>query len=469
MSVTVRGPVDRAFVSSRVVVDGAIRPAAVLVKDGAIVDVVPPQDRPLDVDVVDVVDAVLLPGLVDSHVHVNEPGRTAWEGFATATQAAARGGVTALVDMPLNSIPATTTVAALEEKMAAARGQCAVDVGFWGGVVPGNAGELLALVKRGALGFKCFLIDSGVAEFQHVGEKDLARALGVLREAGVPLLTHAELQGPIDAHAPALQAAVNDGRLDHTSYRYHLESRPRAAEDEAIALMVRLCREHGARVHIVHHSSSDALTTLERARSEGLPLTVETCPHYLTFAAEEISDGATWFKCTPPIRERENNEKLWDALGRGVLDAVVSDHSPCSIALKKIELGDFESAWGGISSLQVTLPATWTGARARGFSLVDVARWMSERPAALAGLRRKGAIARGKDADLVAFDPDARAVVDQGQLSHKNKLSPYHHRELQGVVRGTWLRGERVYTPGPHGRADDVTLRNGRFLLHGSA
>lgn len=452
--------VDKAFVSSRVVVDGEIRPAAVLVKDGSIVDVVWPHQRPLGVDVVDVVDTVLLPGLVDSHVHVNEPGRTAWEGYATATEAAARGGITALVDMPLNSIPPTTSVRALEEKLDAAKGQCAVDVGFWGGVVPGNAGELAALVKRGALGFKCFLIDSGVSEFQHVEEKDLHGALGVLREAGVPLLTHAELQGPIDANDGAFRARG----LDHRSYRFHLESRPRAAENAAVELMIRLCRQHGARIHIVHHSSSDALPTLQRARAEGLPLTVETCPHYLTFAAEEIPDGATWFKCTPPIRERENNERLWEALRIGVLDAVVSDHSPCSVALKKVDLGDFDAAWGGISSLQVTLPATWTGARARGATLVDVVRWMSARPAALAGLSRKGAIAKGKDADLVAFDPEARFVVDQENLRHKNKLSPYHQRELSGVVRGTWLRGEPVYR-----RGEDVTYRNGRFLLHGSA
>lgn len=462
MSAGLERPVDKAFVSSRVVVGDAIRPAAVLVKRGTIVDVVWPHERPSDIDVIDVVDDVLMPGLVDSHVHINEPGRTAWEGFATATAAAARGGITALVDMPLNSIPPTTTVAALDEKMDAARGQCAVDVGFWGGVVPGNAGELAALVKRGALGFKCFLIDSGVAEFQNVAEKDLHRALGILREAGVPLLTHAELQGPIDAHAAALRALG----LPHQSYRHHLESRPRAAEDEAIALMVRLCREHRARVHIVHHSSSSSLAAIAQARSEGLALTAETCPHYLTFAAEEIPDGATWFKCTPPIRERENNEQLWQALKEGVLDAVVSDHSPCSIALKKLELGDFDAAWGGISSLQVTLPATWTGARARGASLVDVVRWMSARPAALAGLTRKGALARGKDADLVAFDPDAPHVVDQAELQHRNKLSPYHGRSLTGTVRGTWLRGEQVWRHGPRGQ--DATLRHGRFLLHGS-
>lgn len=443
--------IERAFVSTRVLVEGALRPAAVLVSHGTIVDIVAPHQRPLGVDVVDVVDDVLLPGLVDSHVHVNEPGRTAWEGFATATKAAAAGGVTTLVDMPLNSIPATTTVSALAEKREAARGQCAVDVGFWGGVVPGNAKELAALVKSGVRGFKCFLIDSGVAEFQHVSEKDLDTALGILREAGVPLLTHAELQGPIDRAPPST--------APHNSYRFHLESRPKAAENEAVALMARLAKKHRARVHIVHHSSSEALATLERARADGVELTVETCPHYLSFAAEDIPDGATWFKCTPPIRERDNQEALWDALRGGVLDSVVSDHSPCAIALKKVELGDFDAAWGGISSLQLTLAATWTGARARGCTLVDIARWMSAGPAKLAGLEHKGAIARGKDADLVAFAPDAHFVVDQEVLAHKNKLTPYHARTLTGVVRSTWLRGECVYR-----RGSDVTMRNGRLL-----
>lgn len=442
---------DRAFVSSRVLVDGALRPAAVLVAGGRIVDVVKPNERPEGVDVVDFIDDVVLPGLVDSHVHVNEPGRTAWEGFATATQAAAAGGVTALVDMPLNSIPPTTTVPALREKREAASGQCAVDVAFWGGVVPGNANELAALVREGVRGFKCFLIDSGVAEFQNVSERDLDASMGILRDAGVPLLAHAELQGPIDRAPPST--------APHNTYRFHLESRPKAAEDEAVALMVRMSKKHGARVHIVHHSSSSALSALEQARNEGVALTVETCPHYLSFAAEDIPDGATWFKCTPPIRERANQDALWSALRGGVLDAVVSDHSPCSVALKKIDLGDFDAAWGGISSLQVTLAATWTGARAHGASLADVARWMSSAPAKLAGLSNKGAIAKGKDADLVAFDPDARFVVDQQQLAHKNKLSPYHARELFGVVRSTWLRGECVYR-----RGSDVTLRNGRLL-----
>lgn len=451
-----RTPLDTAFLSTRVVTGGEVRPAAVLVKDGVIVDVVAPAERPLGCEVVDLLDAVMLPGLVDTHVHVNEPGRTAWEGFATATRAAALGGITTLVDMPLNSLPPTTSVPAFEEKLAAAAGQLAVDVGFWGGVVPGNTADLAPLVERGVLGFKCFLVDSGVPEFKNVDRRDLDRSLGILREAGVPLLAHAELQGPIDAATSAAAA------FDHRSYRHHLVGRPNAAEDEAVALLIELCRAHKAKVHVVHHCSSSALTALERARGDGLPLTVETCPHYLTFAAEEIEDGATHFKCTPPIRERDNREALWGALLRGVLDAVVSDHSPCTAALKRLDLGDFDRAWGGISGLQLTLSATWSGARARGATLVDVARWMSERPAALAGLTRKGAIAKGKDADLVAFDPDARFTVDQEALAHKNPITPYHGKTLTGAVRATWLRGQRISL---RGSAD--VLRNGRLLLKG--
>ena len=449
--------VERAFVSTRVVLPGerAPRPAAVLVAKGTVVDVVAPAERPRDVDVVDLVDAVLLPGLVDSHVHVNEPGRTAWEGFATATRAAAAGGITALVDMPLNSLPPTTSVAAFDEKLDAARGQLAIDVGFWGGVVPGNAEDLVPLLKRGVLGFKCFLIDSGVPEFKNVDEADLDRALAILRDARAPLLAHAELQGPIDR---ARSAAA---RHAPRTYAHHLASRPKEAEDEAVALVIKLARKRGGRVHIVHHSSSTALSALERARADGVALTVETCPHYLSFAAEEIPDGATWFKCTPPIRERANQDALWDALARRVIDAVVSDHSPCTGALKRMDTGDFDAAWGGISSLQLTLPATWTGARAHGATLADLARWMSEQPAALAGLAHKGAIARGKDADLVAFDPDARFVVDQQALAHKNKITPYHGRELTGVVRATWVRGALAYKRG----SDVGDARNGRVIL----
>ena len=448
--------VDTVFLSTRVVTGGAVRPAAVLVKGGAIVDVVAPSVMPRDCDVVDVLDAVLLPGLVDTHVHVNEPGRTDWEGFATATRAAALGGITTIVDMPLNSLPPTTSVAAFEEKLAAASGQLAVDVGFWGGLVPGNTRALAPLVERGVLGFKSFLVDSGVPEFRNVERRDLDAGLGVLREAGVPLLAHAELQGPIDAAAPAAAA------LDARSYRHHLIGRPKAAEDLAVALLIELCRAHRAHVHVVHHCSSSALAALEAARHDGLPLSAETCPHYLTFAAEEIADGATHFKCTPHIRERDNREALWGALTAGVLDSVVSDHSPCTAALKRIDVGDFDRAWGGVSGLQLSLSATWSQARTRGASLVDVARWMSERPAALAGLTRKGAIAKGKDADLVAFDPDASFVVDQARLAHKNPITPFHGRMLAGAVRATWLRGRLVTS-----RGSETTTRDGRTLLKG--
>jgi allantoinase len=356
--------------------------------------------------------------------------------------------------MPLNSLPPTITVAALDEKLDAARGQLAIDVGFWGGVVPGNDRELAALVKRGVLGFKCFLIDSGVPEFGWVQHKHLERALPILKDAHVPLLTHAELQGPCD------DVAKDAARLDPRSYRSHVASRPKAAEDEAVRMMVALAKKTGAHVHIVHHSSSTSLQDIERAKADGLAFSAETCPHYLTFAAEDIEDGATHFKCTPPIRERANNEKLWDAVREGVLDFVVSDHSPCTAALKKLEIGDFSTAWGGIASLQVTLPAVWSGMKARGMKLTDVAERMSARPAAFAGLAHKGGIEKGKDADLVAFDPEARFTVHAGELSHKNAITPYEAREVFGVVRGTWLRGASVVW-----RGEPTTFRNGRTIL----
>jgi allantoinase len=404
-------------------------------------------------------------------VHVNEPGRTAWEGYETATRAAAMGGVTTLVDMPLNSIPATTSVAALEEKRAVAAGRCAVDVGFWGGVVPGNADVLADLVDAGVLGFKCFLIDSGVPEFPPVGAADIARSLAILGEAGVPLLAHAELEEPIVRAAARLQG------LDPRTYRFHLESRPKEAENAAVALLVDLLRGapsrasgssgkrsggSGAHVHVVHHSSSEALATLAQARAEGLALTVETCPHYLTFCAEEIEDGATAFKCTPPIRERDNQEALWEALEGGLIDAVVSDHSPCTAGLKALDTGDFDKAWGGVASLQLTLAATWTGARARGRTLVELSRWMSEAPAKLAGLRQKGDIAVGKDADLVVLRPEAPFFVDAQALAHKNKVTPYDGRALVGVVEETWLRGRRIYA-----RADGNTDETGAVIPAG--
>ncbi len=342
-------------------------------------------------------------------MHVNEPGRTEWEGFTTATRAAAAGGVTTLVDMPLNCIPVTTTGAALETKRAACANQLAVDVGFWGGVIPGNAGDLPGLARAGVLGCKAFLIHSGIDEFPNASEGDLRRAMPVLRGLGLPLLAHAELD--VGAAAPDGHAHA-DAHGDPRSYDAYLASRPRAWEDAAIRLLIALCRETGCAVHIVHLSSASSLPALRAAKDEGLPITVETCPHYLCFEAEAIPDGATHFKCAPPIREHENREALWRALGDGTIDLVISDHSPCTPALKVPERGDFQQAWGGIASLQLGLAAVWTEARRRGHGLADIAAWMSERPARLAGLAaRKGRIAPGLDADLVVWDPDEEHVV----------------------------------------------------------
>jgi len=395
--------------------------------------------------VVDAGDAVVMPGVVDTHVHVNQPGRTEWEGFRTATAAAAAGGVTALVDMPLNSIPATTTLAALQAKQAETAGQLWIDVGFWGGVVPGNAAELAPMAARGALGFKCFLVESGVDEFGFVREPELRPAMAELARIGRPLLVHAELPGPIDA-AAAEQARTQP---DPRRYATYLASRPRAAEDEAVALVVRLCRDTGARTHVVHHASSDSLPLIAAARAAGLPFSAETCPHYLSFAAEDIPDGATAFKCAPPIRERDNRELLWQALRTGVLGLVASDHSPCAPALKRLEQGDFQAAWGGISGLQLALAVVWTEAHARGFAIEDVVRWMCAGPAELAGVAgRKGRLAAGADADIVIFRDDASATVDPARVLHRHKVTPYAGRTLLGVVESTYVRGRRVWHAG---------------------
>jgi len=434
---------DWVLRSTRVVTGGVVRPASVHVRGGVIAAVAEHADVPPGCPVHDVGDLAVMPGVVDAHVHINEPGRTEWEGFASATRAAAAGGVTTLVDMPLNSLPPTTTVVHLETKAAAAEGQCHVDVGLWGGAVPGNAGELRAMLDAGALGFKCFLVDSGVPEFGHLGEADLAAAMAALAETGAPLLAHAELPGPIEAAAAAVRG------LDPRSYASWLLSRPREAEDQAIALLASLCRAHRARVHVVHLASSSALGIIAAARDEGLPFSAETTPHYLHFAAEEIPDGATPFKCAPPIRERDNREALWGALRRGLVEMVVSDHSPCSPALKKMEAGDFEAAWGGIAGLQLGLPVVWTGARARGASIADLAAWMCRAPAALAGLAgQKGEIAPGRDADLVVWDPDAAFQVEPTALHHRHPVTPYAGVALHGVVLETYLRGEKVVDRG---------------------
>jgi len=429
--------------STRVVTPESIGPAAVHIRNRAIHAVAGWDDVPADAELVDAGDAVVMPGLVDAHVHVNEPGRTDWEGYTTATRAAAAGGVTTLVDMPLNSIPPTTTVAGFAEKLAAAQGQCWIDVAFWGGVVPGNTNELAPLLKDGVRGFKCFLIHSGVDEFPHVTEENLYEAMPELARLDSVLLVHAELPGPIENAAAALSGA----NAQH--YKTFLRSRPRESENEAIALMVRLCRETGARVHIVHHSSSDALPIVKAARAEGLPLTVETCPHYLTFAAEEIPNGATHFKCCPPVRERENREKLWEALASGVIDMIVSDHSPCTPALKLQETGDFMEAWGGISALQFGLPVIWTQAQQRGFGLKEITRWMSAAPAKLAGLdKRKGFLSPGYDADIVIWHPEQEFEVRPELIHFKHKLTPYAGMNLRGVVEATYVRGQKVFKKG---------------------
>jgi allantoinase len=447
--------------SRRVVTPDGVGPATVWMRGGRIEAV---DDDPRGA--ADLGDLVIAPGLVDCHVHVNEPGRTEWEGFATATRAAAAGGVTSLVDMPLNCLPVTTTRAALETKLAAAAGQLFVDVGFWGGVVPGNAGELPGLAAAGALGCKAFLVHSGIDDFPNATEGDLRAAMPVLRRLGLPLLAHAELDlGPAPAPGDPDPRAGDPRAGDPRAYAGYLASRPRSWEDAAIRLLVALCRETGCPVHIVHLSSASSLETLRRARGDGLPITVETCPHYLCLEAEEIPPGATQFKCAPPIRERENRERLWQALGEGIIDFVITDHSPCAPQLKLPERGDFHDAWGGIASLQLGLPAVWGEARRRGAGLRDLAAWMSERPAAFAGLGgRKGRLAPGHDADLVVWDPDAAFTVEAGGLFFRHKVSPYLGRRLEGRVVETWLRGRCIYRDGGH-----LGQPAGQPLLHRSA
>ena len=444
--------------SQRVLTEGELRPAAIAVQDGVIAAIGGFEEFGADGDHHDFGEAVVMPGLVDTHVHINEPGRAEWEGFATATQAAAAGGVTTLIEMPLNSIPATTTVEAFRAKVAAAEGRLAVDVGFWGGVVPGNTAELRALYEAGVFGFKCFLTPSGVPEFAAVGEPELREALPVLSSLGAVLLVHSELPGPIEEEAAEVRGD------DPRRYSTWLKSRPRAAENEAIALLIRLSWEFDARVHVVHLSSSDALPCLRRARAEGAKITVETCPHYLTLTAEEIRDGATEFKCAPPVRRRANREQLWQALADGSIDLVATDHSPCPPAMKCRETGDFMRAWGGIASLELSLPVVWTEARLRGAGITQIARWLCEGPARLAGLSRKGAIAVGCDADLVVWDPEAEFRVEAAALHQRHKLTPYAGRKLRGLVQATFLRGQKIYE-----RGDFTAPVAGRVLKRGKA
>ncbi len=426
--------------SERVVLPDGERPASIYVREGRIAGIGPYTGLPSGVTVLDAGSLVVSPGLVDTHVHVNDPGRSEWEGFETATRAAAAGGVTTIVDMPLNSIPATTSVEGLDAKLRAASGRCRVDVGFWGGVVPGNAAALEPLARRGVLGFKAFLSPSGVEEFDHVAEADLRVAMPVLAALGLPLLVHAELPSallPIEAGA------------DRRGYRTWLDSRPPASELAAIELLIDLARDYGTAVHVVHLSSAAALPAIRAARAAGVRITVETCPHYLTFCAEQVPAGRTEFKCAPPIRSAGEREGLWRGLLSGEIQLVATDHSPAPPALKHVEDGDFVAAWGGIASLQLGLAAVWTGAAARGATTQQLAEWLSSAPAVLAGLdASKGAIAAGRDADLVIWDPDAEAVVDAATLHHRHPLTPYAGMRLRGRVHQTLLRGDVVYDQG---------------------
>jgi allantoinase len=433
----------QAFVSRRVVTPEGIRPAAVLVEGERVTAVLGVGRVPAEAQVRDYGEAAILPGLVDSHVHINEPGRTEWEGFETATRAAAAGGYTMLVDMPLNCLPATTSVGALEAKRAAARGKCRVDWAAWGGVVSDNQARIEALAAAGVRGFKCFLVHPGIDGFTMVTEQELRAALPHVARTKLPLLVHAELPSPVDAATATLADA------DWKSYSTYLKSRPDEAELSAIRLMLALCKEFRFKLHIVHLATCHALPMLGAARAQGLPVTVETCPHYLHFAGETIGDGATLCKCAPPIRSRENREQLWQALKEGLIDFVVTDHSPCPPAMKRLEEGSFKTAWGGIASLSVALPVMWTEASARGFTLVEIARWMAEGPARLAGCdARKGRIAAGYDADFAVFDPDAEFVVTKEKLHYRHAISPYLGEKLRGAVKATYMRGRAIYADG---------------------
>ncbi len=416
--------------SQRVVLENEVRQATIVIEGGVIVSI----ESGHHPGAVDVGNAAIIPGAIDPHVHLNEPGRTDWEGFETGTRAAAAGGITTLCDMPLNSSPVTTNVAALRAKQQAAQGKLSVEVGFHAGVVPGNAAEIEPLLQVGVLGVKAFLCHSGIDDFPNVGEADLQKVMPLLAHYDVPLLAHAEIAEPA--------YRIQNGR----SYKDYLRSRPPEFERQAIEMLIRLAKQTGCKVHIVHLADAGSIPMLREARAGGLPITVETCPHYLCFAAEEIPEGATQFKCAPPIRDRDNREKLWQGLKDGDIDLIASDHSPCPPEMKQLDTGRFDLAWGGVSSLQLGLQVIHSEAIARGFQLTDVMRWMCTEPAKLLGLRR--GLAVGMPANLVVFDEQAQWTIDAAELYHRHRVTPYDGRQVQGQVKQTYVHGRLYKTTG---------------------
>jgi allantoinase len=427
-----------AILSKNIVTTEGLKNGVIFVDKGIITNIVESKQIPSEYIVEDVGELVVMPGLIDSHVHINEPGRTDWEGFETATKSASAGGITTLMDMPLNSIPVTTTVSALNEKISSAKGNIWVDCGFYGGLIPGNLDSLKSLISAGVFGFKAFLVHSGIDDFPKVSVNDFELSMPIISKGGVPILVHAEIEK--NHNEPNIK--------NRQSYFSFLSSRPKYWENEAIDLMIELSKKFNCNVHIVHLSSAEALNSIAKAKMSKVPVTVETCPHYLYFYSERISDGDTRFKCTPPIRENSNREELWEGLKNGIIDFIASDHSPCTENLKLLETGDFQKAWGGISSLQFILPIVWTEAKKRGFSVMDISEWMSRRPAELLQLNYKGVIAEGYHADFVIWNPEAKFTVERSIIHHKNKLTPYAGETLYGVVEKTFLRGVKIYENG---------------------